>query len=87
VGRVLIIWQAIGAVAGGQRRYDNQPVDSCVKAGAIALTIIAGPLNYFGVNPRPRAPRRSPAGEYRVHGGMSDDDEGPSCKSRVMSAR
>jgi hypothetical protein len=84
---MLIIWLAIGAVADGQRRYYHQPVDSCVKAGTIALTIIAGPLNYFGVNPRPRARRRSPAGAASGSWGMSDDDEGPSCKSRVMSNR
>jgi hypothetical protein len=46
---LLIIWLAIGAVAGGQRHYYNGPVNSCVKAGTIALTIVAGPLNYFGV--------------------------------------
>jgi hypothetical protein len=39
-------------VADGQPYYYNQPVDSCVKAGTIAFTIIAGPLNYFGVNPK-----------------------------------
>jgi hypothetical protein len=32
-----------------------------VKAGNIALTIVAGPLNYFGVNPKTscRAPQPS----------------------------
>jgi len=52
VSVLLIIWLAIGAVAGGQRHYYNGPVNSCVKAGTIALTIVAGPLNYFGVNPK-----------------------------------
>jgi hypothetical protein len=49
---LLIVWLAIGALAGGQRHYYNGTVDSCVKAGTIALTIIAGPLNYVGVNPK-----------------------------------
>lgn len=49
---LLIIWLAIGAIAGAQRHYYSGPVNSCVKAGNIALTIVAGPLNYFGVNPK-----------------------------------
>ena len=49
---VLVIWLVIGAIAGGQRHYYNGSVDSCAKAGNIALTIVAGPLNYFGVNPK-----------------------------------
>jgi hypothetical protein len=39
---LLIIWLAIGAIAAGQRHYYNGPVNSCVKAGTIALTIVAG---------------------------------------------
>jgi hypothetical protein len=49
---LLVIWLVIGAIAGGQRHYYNGSVDSCAKAGNIALTIVAGPLNYFGVNPK-----------------------------------
>ncbi len=49
---LLIIWLVIGAIAGGQRHYYNGSVDTCAKAGNIALTIVAGPLNYFGVNPK-----------------------------------
>jgi hypothetical protein len=52
VSALLVIWLAIGAVAGGQRHYYNGSVTTCVKAGTIALTIVAGPLNYFGVNPK-----------------------------------
>ena len=25
---------------------------NCANAGTIALTVVAGPLNYFGVNPK-----------------------------------
>ena len=49
---LLIVWLVIGAIAGGQRHYYNGPVTSCLKAGTIALTIVAGPFNYFGVNPK-----------------------------------
>jgi hypothetical protein len=49
---LLVVWLAIGAVAAGQRHYYSGPANNCVKAGTIALTIVAGPLNYFGVNPK-----------------------------------
>jgi hypothetical protein len=48
---LLLIWLAIGAAAAGQRGYyDN--IGSCSQAGTIAVTIVTGPLNYLGVNPK-----------------------------------
>jgi hypothetical protein len=49
---ILVIWLIIGAIAAGQRHYFNGSANSCVKVGTIALTIVAGPLNYVGVNPK-----------------------------------
>jgi hypothetical protein len=49
---LLIVWLIIGAAAAGQRGYYNGSVGTCTKAGTIAVTIIAGPLNYLGVNPK-----------------------------------
>jgi hypothetical protein len=49
---LLIIWLIIGAIAAGQRGYYSGTIGSCTKAGTIAVTIIAGPLNYLGVNPK-----------------------------------
>jgi hypothetical protein len=49
---LLIVWLAIGALAGGQRHYYSGSAETCAKAGTIALTIVAGPLNYLGVNPK-----------------------------------
>jgi hypothetical protein len=49
---LIVIWLIIGAVAGGQRGYYNGSVGSCTKAGTIVVTILAGPLNYLGVNPK-----------------------------------
>lgn len=49
---ILIVWLIIGAIAGGQRHYYNGSETSCAKAGTIAVTVIAGPLNYIGVNPK-----------------------------------
>ena len=49
---LLVIWLIIGAVAAGQRHYFNGSNTNCAKLGTIALTIVAGPLNYVGVNPK-----------------------------------
>jgi hypothetical protein len=49
---LLLIWLIIGAVAAGQRGYYSGPVSSCTAGGTIAVTILAGPLNYMGVNPK-----------------------------------
>ncbi|MFF0813612.1 hypothetical protein ACFYVR_00385 [Rhodococcus sp. NPDC003318] len=49
---LVVVWLVIGAVAAGQRGYfGNEPGD-CAGAGTIALTVLAGPLNYVGVNPK-----------------------------------
>jgi len=49
---VLVVWLIIGAIAGGQRGYYNSSHANCAKAGTIFLTILAGPLNYMGANPK-----------------------------------
>lgn len=60
---LLIIWFAIGAIAAWQRDYFKSEPTSCAKAGTITVTILAGPLNYVGVNPKikdcPSAPQPS----------------------------
>jgi len=47
---LLVIWLVIGGIAAGQRG-DYTGSIGCSSAGTIAVTIIAGPLNYMGVNP------------------------------------
>ena len=51
-GAIVLIWLLIGAIAAGQRGYFGGGDASCAKAGTIAVTVIAGPLNYLGVNPK-----------------------------------
>jgi hypothetical protein len=51
-GVILLIWLVIGVIAGGQRGYYSGGDASCAKAGTILVTIVAGPLNYLGVNPK-----------------------------------
>ena len=49
---LLVIWLIIGAIASYQRHYYDSSNANCAKAGTIAVTILAGPLNYFGMNPK-----------------------------------
>ena len=48
---ILVIWLIIGAIAAGQRGYYGS-APSCASAGTVAVTILAGPLNYVGANPK-----------------------------------
>jgi hypothetical protein len=48
---ILAIWLIIGAIAAGQRGYYGSSV-SCAHAGTVVVTILAGPLNYIGANPK-----------------------------------
>jgi hypothetical protein len=52
VGLLVIVWLIVGAVAAWQRGYFTNAAQNCASAGTIALTVIAGPLNYVGVNPK-----------------------------------
>ena len=49
---LLVIWLIIGAIAAGQRNYYTSSSENCAKAGTIIVTILAGPLNYVGANPK-----------------------------------
>lgn len=53
IGIVIVIWLVIGVVAAFQRGYlTNKQSVSCHTVGDTALTIVAGPLDYLGVNPK-----------------------------------
>jgi hypothetical protein len=52
LGVIVLVWLIIGIVAAYQRDYFNNAETSCGTAGTIALTVIAGPLNYVGANPK-----------------------------------
>ena len=53
VGILVIVWLVIGLIAAFQRGYFGDDRDvSCKTGGDTVLTIVAGPLNYVGVNPK-----------------------------------
>jgi hypothetical protein len=49
---IVLIWLLIGVLAAGQRHYFSGSSTNCAKAGTIVATIVAGPLNYVGANPK-----------------------------------
>jgi len=49
---VVVIWLVIGVIAAAQRDYLSGSDANCAKVGTIAVTIVAGPLNYAGANPK-----------------------------------
>jgi hypothetical protein len=53
LGIFVIVWLVTGAFAAFQRGYFGDDRDvSCKTAGDAVLTVVAGPLNYMGVNPK-----------------------------------
>ncbi|MDO7869444.1 hypothetical protein [Nocardioides jiangxiensis] len=53
VGLVVLAWLVIGVVAAWQRGYlTNERDVNCRTTADTALTVLAGPLNYLGANPK-----------------------------------
>jgi membrane protein YdbS with pleckstrin-like domain len=52
VAVVVVIWLLIGVVAAAQRHYFSNADTNCAHAGRVVATVLAGPLNYVGVNPK-----------------------------------
>jgi len=61
IGVVLAAWLVFGAAAAGQRGYfgDERAVN-CKTNADTGLTILAGPLNYAGVNPTVHCSAKAP---------------------------
>jgi hypothetical protein len=53
VGAVIVVlWLLVGAFAAFQRGYfSGDETVSCAEFGTVLVTVVAGPLNYVGVNP------------------------------------
>jgi hypothetical protein len=49
---LVVVWLIIGGIAAAQRDYFSQSKLNCAETGNIVLTVIAGPLNYVGANPK-----------------------------------
>ena len=62
VGLLVVIWLAIGVVAVGQRGYFGSSPQNCAGAATVAVTVVAGPMNYLGVNPKVKCRFPQPSG-------------------------
>lgn len=49
---IVVVWLIVGLIAAAQRGYFSSSDTNCAKAGSTIVAIIAGPLNYVGVNPK-----------------------------------
>lgn len=49
---LVVLWLIVGAFAAYQRGYFGGGEASCTGVGTALLTVVVGPLNYVGVNPR-----------------------------------
>jgi ABC-type dipeptide/oligopeptide/nickel transport system permease subunit len=50
---IVVVWLVIGVIAAAQRGYFGDDRDvNCKTTSDTVLTVIAGPLNYLGVNPK-----------------------------------
>jgi hypothetical protein len=55
IGSLLVVlWLLIGVAAAWQRGYlsGGDRDNTCAQNGTIFVTVIAGPLNYVGANPK-----------------------------------
>ncbi|MFC0628324.1 hypothetical protein [Kribbella deserti] len=52
VTAIVLIWLLIGIAAAAQRNYFAGSDATCAKVGTTLVTIVAGPLNYIGANPK-----------------------------------
>jgi hypothetical protein len=56
IGSTLVtIWLVIGLLAAFQRDYFTSDIKNCGEVSTILVTVVAGPLNYVGVNPKVKA--------------------------------
>ena len=53
VGIIVVLWLVIGLLAAFQRGYfGNDRKVNCKTTSDTVVTVLAGPLNYVGVNPK-----------------------------------
>lgn len=67
IGVIVLVWLLIGVLAAWQRNYFKGEDTSCATAAKVAVTVIAGPLNYAGVNPKAECHLPQPSSMKAVH--------------------
>ena len=59
IGVLCAVWLLTGAAAAQQRHYYGNGVPGCDAGATVAVTVVAGPLNYHGLNPVVSCPEPS----------------------------
>lgn len=49
---IIVIWLVFGGIAALQRGYFASSDVNCAQVSTILITVVAGGLNYFGMNPK-----------------------------------
>ena len=50
---IVVVWLIIGLIAAAQRHYlSRSKKPTCAHVSTTVITVIAGPLNYLGANPK-----------------------------------
>ena len=49
---MVLLWLLIGTIAAFQRGYFQSSDVTCARTSTNVVTVLAGPLNYLGVNPK-----------------------------------
>ncbi len=52
ISAIAVVWLVIGVIAAFQRGYLKNTDQNCASLGTIGVTVLVGPLNYAGVNPK-----------------------------------
>ena len=52
ISAIIVVWLVIGVIAAFQRDYLKNTDQNCATLSTIAVTVLVGPLNYAGVNPK-----------------------------------
>jgi hypothetical protein len=58
---VVVVWLVIGVIAAVQRDYLSNAKTSCAEFSDTVVTIVAGPLNYVGINPKVKCKVANPS--------------------------
>lgn len=58
---IVVVWLVIGVIAAVQRDYFSNAKTSCGEFSDTVVTIVAGPLNYVGVNPKVKCKGAQPS--------------------------
>ena len=67
-GLLVLIWLLIGVFAAAQRGELTHRDSTCSSVATVAVVVVAGPLNYLGVNPHVGCTTPRPSSSLPIRG-------------------